>query len=181
MRQGNLQNLVACVNISKRLNRSSQYSIFTNWKILTLVYPTQQQSGASSKQTNCHHIFISQGLRQDKLLSNCLCVWSSCGRKSVFWRSEMGGILTSWSKSLGMFQFSDDIQRKKWEQIFTYVSLHQGRKGMYSQGRLKTVFEIVNHFWAPKNWHPNFDRSTNDLILILFNSCQMDLNNKTQI
>ena len=33
-----------------------------------------------------------------------------------------------------------------------------------------TVFEISNHFWAHENRHPNSDRLTKDIILILFNS-----------
>ena len=39
------------------------------------------------------------------------------------------------------------------------------------QRRIQAVFEIGNCFWAHKNWCPNFDRSTEDIILILFNSC----------
>ena len=38
------------------------------------------------------------------------------------------------------------------------------------QGRIQAVFETGNRFWAHENRHPNFDRSTKD-ILILFNSC----------
>ena len=38
------------------------------------------------------------------------------------------------------------------------------------QGRIQAVFEIGNRFWAHENWRPNFDRSTEDITLILFNS-----------
>ena len=37
-------------------------------------------------------------------------------------------------------------------------------------GRIQALFEIGNHFWVHKNWCPNFDRSNEDIILILFNS-----------
>ena len=47
------------------------------------------------------------------------------------------------------------------------------------QGRIQAVFDIGNRFWAHKNWRPNFDRSTKDMILILFNSRYIDLNNET--
>ena len=48
---------------------------------------------------------------------------------------------------------------------------------IYLQGRIKALFQIGNCFWAHKNWCPNFDRSTKDVILILFKS----LNNENQI
>ena len=38
------------------------------------------------------------------------------------------------------------------------------------QWRIQAVFEIGNHFWMHENRRPNFDRSTEDMILILFNS-----------
>ena len=41
---------------------------------------------------------------------------------------------------------------------------------VHCQGRIQAHFEIGNRFWAHKNWRPNFDRSTKDIILILFNS-----------
>ena len=49
------------------------------------------------------------------------------------------------------------------------------------QGRIHALFKIGNYFWAHKDWCPNFARSTKDIILILFNSSQIDLNNETQI
>ena len=79
-----------------------------------LVCPTQQQNGASSKQPNCHDIFISQGVRQDKFLAIFFVFGLSVGERVFFGRGEMGGILTLWTKSPQMFQFSDDILREKW-------------------------------------------------------------------
>ena len=38
------------------------------------------------------------------------------------------------------------------------------------QGRIQALFEIDNRFWAHKNRRPNFDKSTKDVILTLFNS-----------
>ena len=52
---------------------------------------------------------------------------------------------------------------------------------MTNQGRIQAHFKIGNHLWAHENWHPNFARSAKDIILILFNSSQIDLNNETQI
>ena len=49
------------------------------------------------------------------------------------------------------------------------------------QGRIQGLFEVGNRFWAHENRRPNFARSTEDIILILFNSSQIDLNNETQI
>ena len=47
------------------------------------------------------------------------------------------------------------------------------------QGRIQAVFDIGNRFWAHKNSRPNFDRLTKHMILILFNSRYIDLNNET--
>ena len=46
---------------------------------------------------------------------------------------------------------------------------------------MHALFEIGSRFWAHENWRPNFARSTKDVILILYNSSQIDLNNETQI
>ena len=50
-----------------------------------------------------------------------------------------------------------------------------------SQERIQALFEIGNRFWEHQNWHPNFARSTKDIILLLFSSSSIDLNNETQI
>ena len=55
----------------------------------------------------------------------------------------------------------------------------QGRVQL--QGRIQALFKIGNCLWACENRRPNFARSTKDIILILFNSSQIDLNNETQI
>ena len=49
------------------------------------------------------------------------------------------------------------------------------------QGRIQAIFDIGNRFWAHGNWRPNFDRSAKNMILILFISRYIDLNNETQI
>ena len=49
--------------------------------------------------------------------------------------------------------------------------------GDRAQGRIQAVFDIGNCFWAHKNRCPNFDRSTKVMILMLFNSRYIDLNN----
>ena len=45
------------------------------------------------------------------------------------------------------------------------------------QGRIQALFQIGNRFKAHEYRRPNFERSTKNLILILFNT----LNNETQI
>ena len=53
--------------------------------------------------------------------------------------------------------------------------------GDRAQGRIRAVFDTGNRFWAHKNRCPNFDRSTKVMILILFNSRYIDLNNETHV
>ena len=52
---------------------------------------------------------------------------------------------------------------------------------MTNQGRIQAHFKIGNHLWVHKNRCPNFARSAKDIILILFNSSQIDLKYETQI
>ena len=44
----------------------------------------------------------------------------------------------------------------------------------YYQRRIQVLFETDNRFWAHENRHPNFARSSGDIILILFNSSQIN-------
>ena len=44
----------------------------------------------------------------------------------------------------------------------------------YYQGRIQVLFEMGNRFWLHENRHPNFARSSGDIILILFNSSQIN-------
>ena len=52
---------------------------------------------------------------------------------------------------------------------------------LHFQGKTLALFQIGTHFWAHENRCPNSDRSTKDIILILFNSPEIDLNNETRI
>ena len=44
----------------------------------------------------------------------------------------------------------------------------------YYQGRIQVLFEMGYRFWVHENPHPNFARSSGDIILILFNSSQIN-------
>ena len=57
----------------------------------------------------------------------------------------------------------------------------KGYNDNQKQWRIQTLFEIGNRFSVHENRRPHFARSTKDIILILFNSSQIDLNNETQI
>ena len=48
-------------------------------------------------------------------------------------------------------------------------NLSVGEARVNIQGRILAVFEISNRFWAHEDLCSTFDRSTKDIILILFN------------
>ena len=51
-----------------------------------------------------------------------------------------------------------------WTSVSTkvFTTNFQGIWTLNMEGRIQTVFEIGNRFWAHKSRHPNFDRSTKD-------------------
>ena len=107
-----------------------------------LVCPTQQQNGASSKQPNCHHIFISQGVRQDKFLAIFFVFGLSVG--------EMGGILTLCTKSPQVFQFSDDILREKWDRSLSKSLYIREGKACIVRADYRPFLRLVTIFGCTK-------------------------------
>ena len=53
--------------------------------------------------------------------------------------------------------------------VYKIAPHRSSRPEVFCQGRIQAVFEIGNRFWVHKNRHPNFDKSTKDIILTLFN------------
>ena len=124
MRHWNLQNF-ACVNISKRLIRSSQDSIFTNWEVLMLLCTTQQQSGASSMhQTATTQSYIRFCKEISFLAIFCvfgLCL-GECFLEVVQW--EEFYFLEIFPRE---FQFFDDILREKWVDLYLNLHIREGK------------------------------------------------------